>query len=158
MRWFKGGIYHEEEHSECSCGCHCSRVFKKVAARLNHPSTDSSISIDSITLEEINIHPVQPRSRIEEDTHCLCSSCCNCTYMEEDESDPRKKPIPHVSLFYAPPTFIRELCGITAFAGSTTCRRVSIEECQCHGLWIGFFNEVLGAYADRYTDIVFFII
>ena len=89
------------------------------------------------------------------DVHC---TCCQCNRMKEDSKDIREKPIPHVSLFYAPPTFIRELCGISAFSSSSSCRRISLDECKCHGLWLEFFSEVLSAYSDRYVGIVWFTI
>lgn len=185
-RWFTGGIHHES-NTDCCCGCHCNKVFKKVAVRLNRGPSSVPLSLDSDEFNdfdgEIKISPLQRRPNQSENENCLCSSCCNCIQMNENGVDIREKEIPHVSLFYAPPTFLRELCGVTAFAGcsglakgysftgsgeytllsnspfststgTSSCRRVSIDECKCHGLWVGFFNEVLGAYADRYEDIV----
>ena len=161
-RWFNGGIHHEETNQSCCCGCHCGQVFNKVNNRFQHNQQDLSlVPIDMDLIEEneedICISPVQFRdSKQQQQSTCLCSHCCHCIEMKEDGIDIREKEIPHISLFYAPPTFLRELCGVTAFSSSMNCPRVDLEECLCHGLWLGFFDEVLGAYADRYEDIVYF--
>lgn len=153
-RWYQGGVHHESKDN-CRCGCHCNCVFKKVNTRFNRKQSLPSLSINMDELEnDIHISPVQPRLSVEKEDGSLCPFCCKCVQRNEEGSDIREKDIPHVSLFYAPPTFIRELCGVGAFAYSDSCRRMSVEECRCHGLWLGFFDEVLGAYADRYESIV----
>lgn len=119
---------------------------------MKQSSTESSVSLDS--LDEISIPSVHPRTSGDDGKSCLCSSCCHCNTSSPESQSSRDNPIPQISLFYAPPTFIRELCGITAFSSNHTCRHIRVEECDCHKLWIGFFDEVLGAYADRYTDTV----
>lgn len=80
--------------------------------------------------------------------------CCRCVEMKEEGEGACERSLPQVSLFYAMPTFLRELCGVTAFAPALRCRRVSEAECECHNLWLQFFNEVMGAYEHRYTSIV----
>lgn len=154
-RWYEGGIHHEGTKKNCRCGCHCGAVFKKVNARFNRKVLSPSLSLDIDEIDndiQISSPQCRPSSNVEDGS--LCSSCCNCNSMNEETTNSREKELSHVSLLYAPPTFIRDICGVGAFTNTRYCHRVSLEECRCHGLWLGFFDEVLGAYADRYEDIV----
>ena len=161
-RWYEGGIRHEDARRGCCCGCHCNRVFEKLEQRVRPSrdrfSTDRSVNLDRIIEgdeDEMSISPVRLRGSappVKEAS--LCSHCCRCVEMKENGTSSRERPLAQVSVFYAMPTFLRELCGVTAFAPALRCRRISEEECECHNLWIVFFNEVMSAYENRYTSIV----
>ena len=159
-RWYEGGIRHEGVR-RCCCGCHCNHVFEKLERRV-HPSrdifsADRSVNLDKIIEgdeDEMSISPVRLRDSPLPVKESLCPHCCRCVEMKENGASPREHPLPQVSVFYAMPTFLRELCGVTAFAPALCCRRISEEECACHNLWSVFFNEVMSAYENRYTSIV----
>ena len=180
-RWYEAGINHEDTHGGCCCGCHCGHVFEVLERRVQphrvHKTTrEHSLNLTRILEgeeDEICISPVRLRelpatsasstqglqaveAGQEQSGHAdaLCPHCCRCVDMKEEGESTREHLLPQVSLFYAMPTFIRELCGVTAFAPALRCRRVSETECACHNLWLQFFNEVMGAYEHRYTSIV----
>lgn len=162
-RWYQGGIHHEGSKHDCACPCHCSAVFEKVAHRLKkdeYHSTDHSVDLSRIIEgddDELNISPIIVKRRTpttQDESKCLCEYCCTCEQLSDDAETLRLHSIPQISLFYSPPTFLQDLCGVTAFASSTHCRRVNEDECMCHGLWVDFFSEIMNAYAERYTDSV----
>ena len=162
-RWYQGGIHHEDSRNDCACHCHCSAVFEKVAHRLkkeNYDSIDHSVDLSRIIEgddDELNISPVVVKRRTQctpDNSKCLCSYCCTCEQLKDDADTLRLHSIPQISLFYSPPTFLQDLCGVTAFASGIRCRRVNEDECTCHGLWVEFFSEIMNAYVERYTDSV----
>ena len=151
-------------HQHCACYCHCATVHEKVTYRLGKKEAkDSSVDLSRIIEgdeDEVEFSPISVRLRSSvspaelEDDSCLCERCCSCHPFEEDGESLRQHPSPQVSLFYNPPTFLQDLCSITASSPAVRCRRVNEEECTCHGLWVEFFSEILNAYVERYTDSV----
>lgn len=125
-------------------------------------STNYPFSLEEIIegeQDEICLKPVSPQIvpqlRCEENGDSLCSSCCHCSVMQEESESRREKMIPQVSLFYAPPSFLRDLCGVTAFAPAVFCSAHVEEHSRCQGLMIDFFEDVMRTYAERYSDLVF---
>lgn len=160
-RWFQGGLHHEQH--KCACPCHCNTVFVKLDRRFGHlpARSPSPFDLDGIIeglQDEIQLQstppPIVPQLRCEESGDSLCASCCHCVTMREQSEDCREQAIPQVSLFYAAPTLLRDLCGVAAFAPAVFCSTYTEEHCKCQGLWLDFFQEVMNAYAERYSDLV----
>ena len=154
-----GGVRQKQVEQHCACACHCRTVFEKLHARLHLHSNPSPLALQPMISgekDEIAISPVRFRAskKPKEVDGVLCAACCQCGATQEDSASLRAQEIQQVSLLYAPPTLLRELRGVTAFAPAGTCRRVDDEECACHSMWALFLKEVMVAYADRYTENV----
>lgn len=83
--------------------------------RLRESSSDTSRSPQVLqAVPSIQAMHAEQEACSHEDA--LCPHCCRCVEMKEEGEGARERSLPQVSLFYAMPTFLRELCGVTAFA------------------------------------------